>query len=578
MQGSSRAPIRSRSHSWLHVLWPVLIAIAVGATFLNGISTPFLLDDEISILENESLRKLVPISSALWPRAEVYTAGRPLLNLSFALNYAWSGTAVRGYHVTNILIHAAAAAVLFGIVRRTLRLPRFRARFAGREFVVAAAAALGWALHPLQTASVTYISQRAESLMGLCYLSTLYGLIRTAERPGSRWAIFTVVVCAAGMLVKEIIVTAPLVLLLFDRTLLAGSFKETWRLRRRLYVGLAATWLLLFACMFASRIHERGVGYGFTFAWHEYFRIECSAILHYLRLALFPVGLVFDYGQEIAVPPPARVAVAMLLLGLMAGATVIALRRRSSLGFLGCWWFIILAPTSSFLPVAGQPIAENRVYLPLAAVSVGIAAGAFCLLRARAVAALVAMVVALGWLTVTRNRDYRSNLAIWSDTVAKRPGSARAWCYYGNALLHLGKVDEAIPRLESALRIRPTYAQAHINLGNALLGKSRLEDAIRHFETGVRLKPDEPLAHSNLGTALFQSGRKAEALGHYQQALRLRPNFVDAQINLGIVLGHLGRTAEALAAFEAAVRDHPENESARENLRLFKAAFQPPGR
>lgn len=576
MPSSPRHPVCPTRHPWFSGGWFAVIAVAVIAAFQNGAATPFLLDDEISILQNESLRRLVPLSSVLWPRAEVYTGGRPLLNLSFALNFAAGGTSVRGYHLVNILIHAAAAGVLFAVVRRTLLLPRLRPQFSEHASLVALAAALLWSLHPLQTASVTYLSQRAESLMGFFYLSTLYGLIRSAESPRSGWPVFVVGCCAAGVLVKEVIVTAPVVLLLYDRTFLAGTFKEAWRIRRWLYVALAGTWVLLLALMIASSVGARGVGYGFDYSWHQYLRIECAAVLHYLRLAVLPLGLVFDYGKEVAVPSPIRLAACSIGLAVLLAATIVAFRRRSPLGFLGCWFFLILAPTSSVLPVAGQPIAENRVYLPLAAVSIALAAGTFHVLRCRAALALGAAAVALGWLTVVRNRDYRSNLAVWTDTLAKRPESARAWCYYGIALLQDGKTDPAMKSFESAIKIRPTYSHAHINLACVLLNKQRPDDAIRHFETALRLSPNEPLAHSNLGTALFQMGRKTEAIAHYQEALRVRPGFVDAQLNLGIVLAHLGRTSEALAIFEQMVRDDPQNQSARDNLLQLRAALQPP--
>ena len=178
-------------------------------------------------------------------------SGRPVLNLSLALNYAVSGCDVRGYHVTNLAIHLAAALLLFGIVRRTL--PRFRGCGGGQQLArlqlatpLALAIALLWAVHPLQTESVTYIVQRAESLMGLFYLLTLYCFLRGA---GSARAIFwyagSVLACLLGMATKEVMVSAPLVVLLYDRTFLAGSFREAWRRRWAYYLALAATWLLL---------------------------------------------------------------------------------------------------------------------------------------------------------------------------------------------------------------------------------------------------------------------------------------------------------------------------------------------
>jgi protein O-mannosyl-transferase len=573
VQSSLRATDRVSLTRWPNTLWLVLIAIVVSAAFLNGIAVPLLLDDEVSIVGNESIRKLTPLLSPLWPRGEVYTAGRPLLNLSFALNYAFGGTAVRGYHVVNILIHVTAALMLFGIVRRTLLLPRFDHRFDRHAPVLALSAALLWAIHPLQTISVTYISQRAESLMGLCYLCTLYGLIRSSESTGSGWRVFTVASCLVGMLVKEVIVTAPVILLLFDRTFLAGSLKEAWRRRGGLYASLAATWLVLLALMFASRIQERGVGFSHSFAWHQYLRIECAAVLHYLRLAFFPSGLVFDYGEDVTVPSATRLTVCGMILAGVVVASIRAVRRRSVIGFLACWFFLILAPTSSFLPVAGQPIAENRVYLPLAAVSVAVVMGTFHVLRTRSHVAVLASAMSFMALTLSRNTMFQSPLLLWADTVAKRPNTSRAWSYYGNALVQAGRHDEAIKCFETALRLR-AYWYPHLSLACVLLGQQRTQDAIPHLVAAINLNPKEPASYMNLGTAMFQLGRSAEALQYYDQALRVRPGYPDAQANMAIVLARLGRMTEAIALFEQTLRDDPHHQTAREQMTQVRAFMQ----
>ena len=157
----------------------VLILAAVGA-YWNSFNVPFLLDDQWATSQNSSIQRLGRIGEVLLPPGGII-AGRPLLNLTFALNYAWGGTSVRGYHVVNLLIHICAGLALLGIVRRTLLLPGLRHGYGEAALPLAAFAALIWTLHPLQTEAVTYISQRAESLMGLFYLLTLYCFIRSVS-------------------------------------------------------------------------------------------------------------------------------------------------------------------------------------------------------------------------------------------------------------------------------------------------------------------------------------------------------------------------------------------------------------
>src|SRR5687767_4750555 len=172
-----------------------MLSVAVLIVFSNSLQVPLLLDDYPTIPGNPSIRNLTPLASVLFPPPHVYSAGRPLLNLSFALNHAIGGTAVGGYHIFNVLIHATAALVFFGVVRRALLLPMFSGRVQGAAAPLAFVIAGLWALHPLQTNAVTYISQRAESLMGLFYLLTLYSFLRSVTGGSAGWKVASIVAC-----------------------------------------------------------------------------------------------------------------------------------------------------------------------------------------------------------------------------------------------------------------------------------------------------------------------------------------------------------------------------------------------
>lgn len=553
------------------------LAVAVVVAYANSFNVPFLLDDEVSLRDNDSLLDLTDLRAVLFPPTEVFTAGRPLLNLSFAVNRALTGPSPAGFHAVNLAIHLAAVLVLAGLVRRTLLLPGFSGRFNRTAVWIGPAAALLWGVHPVLTESVTYLSQRAEALMGLCYMGTLYAFVRSLERPG-RWSVVAVGVCGAGMLVKEVMVTAPLAVFLLDAAFAAGSCREAWRRRRGFYLGLAATWLVLAALMAGTRLQDRGVGYGIGYSWHEYFRIECGTILLYLRLAVFPAPLVFDYGELVPVPAPAAWLTAAGVLAAGVAAMWFGWRRHRGPAYLGICFLLTLAPTSSVVPVVGQPIAENRLYLPLIAVSTVLAAGLVQTAGRRATVLLVAIAGALVWGSARRNHDYRSEETIWEDTLRKRPDSARAYGFYGTALLRAGKVDAAERHLSTAIRLNPNYVQGHSNLGAIQLGKGKVEEGIRSYRTALALKPNYALGHGNLGTALFQAGRREEAVECYRTAIRLRPRDVGARLNLGIVLAHLGRFDEALALFEGVAREQPDNPVALDNIRQVRAlrTTQPP--
>jgi tetratricopeptide (TPR) repeat protein len=545
----------------------VVLVVAALAAYHNTFRAPFLFDDARAILENPGIRRLWPLWSAFWPQsANLTVSGRPVANLTLAINYALSGTNVWSYHALNLLIHILSGLTLFGIVRRTLRRPVLQARLDRDALPLALAIALLWTLHPLQTEAVTYVIQRVESLMGLFYLLTLYGFIRSVESPRPfRWQVCTVTACLLGMATKEVMATAPLLVLLYDRTFAAGSLREAWRRHRWLHLSLAATWLPL-AGMVASTGWNRGATAGFNVGivpW-AYWLTQFKAVACYLWLTVWPHPLVFEYGT-FWVHRAGEVAPYALVVVLLVAATLVALRRWPAWGFLGAWFLVILAPTS-VVPGTIQMIVEHRMYLPLAAVITLAVLGIHAAVGRRSWVMFAALALGLGVLAARRNADYRSELAIWSDTVAKRSDNTRARNGMALALDHAGRIPEAIQQFEKALRLTPGDVEVHDNLGVTLEHVGRIAEALQHYETALRLKPYFPEAHSNLGNALLRTGRVPEAIQQYEEALRLRPDYAEAEYNLGGALDQAGRTAEAIRHFEAAVRLKPDYAAARNNL------------
>lgn len=551
--------------------WPAAAVLTVAAlvAYANSFEVPFLFDDLPSIVENPALRGFGTALTQAQPGG-LTTSGRPVLALSLALNHALGGYAVAGYHAVNLAIHLAGALTLFGLVRRTLEGPMLRGRFGGDAHPLALAAAAVWLLHPLQTESVTYIVQRAESLVGFLYLFTLYAFARGVG--GSRgWLSASVGACALGMATKEVMVSAPLLVLLYDRTFISGSFAAAWRSRRNWCFAYAATWLLLGALVLAGG--DRGGTAGFATdlsTWH-YLLTQCQALGRYFILSLWPWPLVFDYGRGTVaslgeVLPQALAVVALLV------ATVVALRRWPAAGFLGAWCFALLAPSSSIVPVATQTIAEHRLYLPLAALSLAVALAAHAVLGKRAWPALALLAMALTAATVARNRDYRSELAIWGDTVAKYPANARAHNNLGQAQFRAGQIDAAIASYRRALALQPKYPEPHYNLGVAWMRQGQTAQAIAAYEASLLIEPDYPEALNNLGNALAHAGRAAEALARYTEAVRRRPLFAEARDNLGNALLQAGRTADAAVHFRAAEKQAPDDAEVRYNLGNVLAA------
>lgn len=516
--------------------WAIIIAGL--AAYHNSFSGPFIFDDYHVIRDNPNVRHP-------WPMGWLLTGThRPTVELSFAFNDALGGLNVWGYHVVNLVIHVLTALALFGLVRRTFLSERLRARYGHAAPWLALAVALLWVAHPLQTQSVTYLTQRAESLMGLFYLLTLYCVLRGSGAT-YRWGWYAaaVVSCALGMGSKPVMITAPLMVLLYDRCFLARSTMEALRHRGTLYLGLVVTCSL--PPLLLRQIHPMAnpsAGFGIPgLTPLSYAMTQPGILVHYVRLALWPHPLCFDY-----VWPAARslreIALPASLVGSALLLTAWGWRRHRPLSFLGVWFFLILAPTSSVIPLADL-ICEYRMYLPLAAVLTGIVLGMYELSmrflprhprrrHALSAALVVGSVAALGLATALRNADYHSNLSIWSDTVAKRPNNPRA----------------------------------HINLAKALARERRLDEAVAHLTYAIQLSPEAPEPYYNLAMVFGLQGNTQEAMRHYTETLRLQPDLANAHNNLGVLLAEQHRFVEAATQFSEAVRLKPDSAEARQNL------------
>ncbi|HVW22587.1 MAG TPA: tetratricopeptide repeat protein [Opitutaceae bacterium] len=535
----------------------VLLGILAYAGSLGG---RFLYDDIPGIVENPSLRSLR--TALLPPAGGLPESGRPLLNLTFALNYAAGGLSPWGYHAANLAIHLAAALLLYGIVRRTAE-----AMGLGAARLAALAVAGLWMLHPLQTESVAYVSQRAESLMGLFYLLALYAFIR--GRPGLSW-----LACLCGMACKEVMVTAPLLILLYDRTFVAGSFREAWRRRRRYYLALAATWVPLAALVAANGGRAGTAGFGSDVSVAAYAATQVRAVAHYLRLALWPAPLLGDYGRALAGAGRLFLEDGLLLLALAASALwglaadPSSQRRRAAWGFLGAAFFLILAPSSSVVPIATETVAEHRMYLPLAAVLAAVllaGAGALAGLAPRrrtALAGLAAFVLAAaagaeGAASALRNRAYRDGFAFWSDVAAKDPGNAGAHNNLGNIYADGGNLPAAEAEYRWALRLAPEYDDAQVGLGNVLVRRGLARDALPHYRLALRYRPDDPSILHAYAAALVRASEPEEAARAYQRIAALRPDDGEAWYRLAVLFSSQGQADEALRAADAAVRLRP---------------------
>ncbi len=503
-----------------------ILAVAVAAAYSDSLSGPLVYDDRLWILGNPAIRSLWPLGRVLAAGSGTVLAGRPLLSLSFALDYALGGEAPWSYHATNLAVHVLAALVLFGLVRRTLEgMPGLVAGPLDRGLFSLSVAAL-WALHPLQTEAVTYVSERAESLAGLAYLLVVYGFARGARSPRpAPWYGLSVGACLLGCATKEVIATAPLVVLAYDRTFVSRGLREALASHRLLYAGLAGSWIAL--AWLSPGVGHRGIGFGYGYSWWSYALTEGWVVGHYLMLCAWPFPLVFDYGAE----PVAYLGDVLpwcALIAALAAVTALGTARRAAWGFLLLAFFALLAPSSSVVPVAFEPMAEHRMYLPLAPVVTLLVWGAWAWRGRRGLHLCLGLGLVSGGVTWLRNADYRSETVLWADTVLRRPDNPRARLALGDALLREGRWAEAAREYGAAERIRPGNTDARLGLSRALTGMGRPDRALEVLRTTASDPGSASRLHDAAGRALESMGRADLAALEYAASLRSEPADAEA--------------------------------------------------
>jgi len=569
-------PITAPASRRIVFLAALALAIGVLAAYQNIFAEPFVFDDAPAILENPTIRQLWPPWTALIPPPGTGSSvgGRPLINYSFALNYAMSGYAVWSYHVFNLIIHVLVVWLLFGIVRRTLLRPGVAASLQGEALPLAFWIALLWAVHPLLTETVTCVVQRTESLGALFYLLIFYCFIRSLDSSrATAWRAGAVVACLLGVASKETVVTAPVLALLYDRTFAAGTFARAWQVRRKFYAALCSSWLVLAGLMLGAQQRGGTVGFGLGMVWWQYALKQCEAVTHYLVLSVWPHPLAIDYGNTV-ITNITRVWPQALVLGALLAATGWALVRRPMLGFSGAWAFLILAPSSSIVPLTTQTEAEHRMYLPLVALVALLVVTLYFWAGRRAYVLLGILSLVAGCLTFQRNEEYGTTVRLWQENIANQPEVARAHESYGIALTAARRLPEAEEELRQGLRLQPSFPDCENDLANVLVLQGKNAESIPHYARFVAGPPNaaHATAYFSMGNALRAIDQPQRALEAYRHAVALRPNFAEAYNNQGAILEMSGQVAPAIQLFQAAVRADPNY--AVSELNLANAYFE----
>lgn len=436
---------------------PLLLCVAVGVAGANGLRGAFQFDDFKVIVDAPGVHSL-----SAW--LDGLGGIRPLLKLTYALNWA-ADPAPWGFHLVNLALHAANACLAFALLRR---IPREGGGPGERAGALAFGAALVWALHPVQTEAVTYVCGRSTSLMAGLSLASLLAHLRSREapRPGA-WRAASLLLFLLAALAKETALILPAAVWLLEAVLRPG---QGWRAGLRAaapHAALAAGLALGFLFMPGPRgLLDASLSLRPPAA---NLAVQVDAWTYLATTWMWPARLNIDPGLETAGGWTAfRALGALGFLGL-ALTGVLALRRRPALAFALLWTLLHLLPTNSLLPRLDL-VNERQLYLPGLGLAFLLATGAFALAEGlrfpprAASTALALLALGLGALTVRRNRDYRSEIALWTRSVAANPANPRAHNNLGWAFQLAGERGQARACFRRALELDPAYATARANL------------------------------------------------------------------------------------------------------------------
>ena len=554
--------------SWIVVVLvaaPLAVYAQVGGfDFVN-------LDDPKYVVENDRVLAGPTREGIVWALTSYEWANwHPLTWISLMIDAGLGGPGPRVYHLHNLLLHLANVLLLFWLLVAVTG-ERLRSGFVAALF----------AIHPLHVESVAWITERKDVLSTLFWLLTMRAWVGYARRPGMPRYGLVMAAFALGLMSKPMLVTLPLVLLLFDY----------WPLRRwgadppisargaRLVLEKAPLFAMS-AVSAAITLQAQHLGRAVQSleALPLGSRLSNAAVsyLSYIGDMLWPAGLAALYPYPRAGLPVWQVAVSLLLLVGLTAASLALARRRPYVAVGWLWYLTALLPVIGLVQVGVQARADRYTYVPLIGLYILVAWGAGdlarrmspegALRRALVTAAAVSALVALAVRAHDQAGHWSDSVSLYRHTLRVTGDNARAHNGLGMALDEEGDPPGALREFREAVRIDPIYADARANLAAALALQGATDEALVHYGEALRLEPHNGGWRADLATVLMGRGATERAIAEFGEAIRIDPDNASAHKNLGVIRARRSEWPEAIAHFREALRIDPRDEGARRNL------------
>ena len=542
-----------------------ILVLLISAVYGQTLFSSFHFDDRSSILLNPVLRSGSDSLPELWR----YWPTRFIVTLSFYLNYQTGGIEPFGYHLINLVIHIINSLLVYGIILYSIN--KLQPNRRGVGYWSALAGALIFALHPIQTQAVSYIAQRAASLAATFYLAGLLLYIRAGRSRPKLYYSLAWLSGAAAMGCKEMSVTFPLAIILWD-LVFGGNSSRRRKLRWSIFLVLLLIIPLTVLLDSGNPKYNdsgqlgEGVSAGFDkFAGGveapdrlSYGLSQIRVFTTYLRLILLPINQNLDYDFPVFTSffDPEIILSSILIISILLGAALLHRTGKYIAAFGIFFFFLALLPESSLIPIRDL-IFEHRLYLPLLGLAFAVAQLDFSSRRPRILFGLI--IVLLGSMTFARNRIWMDEITLWTDTAKKSPGKARPHNNLGYLFNQDKQYDKARRTLSRALEVSPDYPEAMVNLAISYKNMDNLSRAEEICRRALEIKPGYPEGHNTLGDILRLQARLPEAEAEYRRAIELNPGLAAARNNLANLYREMGRPELAAAQYSRALSDGEDN-------------------
>ena len=548
------------------------LAVAVAVVFGRAAGYDFVeLDDHGYVVDNAMVQRGLSAEGILWAFTTFRQANwHPLTWVSLMADASIGGGGPRAFHVANIVYHAAGTVLLFLLLARLTGC-------AGRS----AAAALLFAIHPLRVESVVWIAERKDVLSLALGFGALYAWVLWVEKPSRTRYATALGLFAAGLLVKPMLVTLPVLMVLLDRWPLE-RFDLVRGLREKLpFFGLSAGSAIL---TFFAQSHGGAVPGLTIFPLPTRLANACVVAVDYLVMTIWPHALANPYPYDLSRLAPARVLACALAIAATTALAARAWKTRPHWAVGWAWYLVTLLPVIGIVQVGSQAMADRFTYLPLVGPVVAVVWELGDRLSRSASVAFAAVAVALlAFATTAQAALWRDTTTLFTHTIAVTGPNAAAHHALGLALYREGRLDESIAELRSALTITERYADAWAALGEALLKSGRSGEALDAYRRAVREGARDPAVRAKLAAALnaegarrMRAGDAAAAESVLREAIAASPEDATAHATLGVVLARSGRLDEAEPELAEAVRRDPGNAGFTSNLERIRKMRRSP--